>query len=200
MAATGGFVGSSIVLAIQLGVSRGIFSNEAGLGSAAIAHAAAKTNDPVRQGLIAMLGTFIDSIMVCTMTALVILFSGLWKSGESGAVLTSESMQVLLPYVGHLVVTLSLLFFSFTTIIGWSYYSERCIEFLLGVKAIMPFRFIWVIAVCIGSFLKLEFIWLLADTLNGLMAIPNLIGILLLSPVIFKLSKSYNHRQTKLKK
>ncbi|MCF6776242.1 sodium:alanine symporter family protein [Thiotrichales bacterium 19X7-9] len=192
IAATGGFIGSSIVLAVQMGVSRGIFSNEAGLGSAAIAHAAAKTDDPVRQGLIAMLGTFIDSIMVCTMTALVIILSGLWKTGENGAVLTSESMHNLLPYVGHFIVMISLLFFAFTTIIGWSYYSERCVEFLLGVKAIMPFRIIWVVAICFGSFLKLEFIWLLADTLNGLMAVPNLIGILLLSPVIFRLSKQYN--------
>ncbi|MCF6807721.1 sodium:alanine symporter family protein [Thiotrichales bacterium 19S9-12] len=197
IAATGGFVGSTIILALQMGVSRGIFSNEAGLGSAAIAHAAAKTDSPVRQGLIAMLGTFIDSIIICTMTALVIIISGVWETGESGAVLTSESMEHLIPYIGHFIVIFSLIFFAFTTIIGWSYYSERCVEFLFGVKAIKPFRLIWVIAILIGASIKMEFIWLLTDTLNGLMAIPNLIGLLLLSPVIFKLSKTHSFKKVK---
>lgn len=191
VAATGGFAGAGIMLAIQMGVARGVFSNEAGLGSAPIAHAAAKTNSPVRQGTIAMLGTFIDSIVICTMTALVIILSGYWSSGASGAELSSHSMNLLVPYLGTWVVTLGLVFFAFTTVIGWSYYGERCIEFLFGEKGIIPFRIIWIIALPVGAVAKLDFIWLLADTLNGLMAVPNLIALLLLSPVVFKLTRQY---------
>ncbi|WP_119344061.1 alanine/glycine:cation symporter family protein [Facilibium subflavum] len=191
IAATGGFAGAGMLLALQMGVARGVFSNEAGLGSAPIAHAAAKTNDPVKQGTIAMLGTFIDTIIICTMTALVIIISGQWNSGENGAALSSNAMLTIMPYIGNWVVTLGLIFFAFTTILGWSYYSERCVEFLFGVYAIFPFRVLWIIAVVVGATLKLDFVWLLADTLNGLMAVPNLIALLLLSPVVFKLSKQY---------
>ncbi len=191
IAATGGFAGAGVMLAIQMGVARGIFSNEAGLGSAPIAHAAAKTNSPVKQGTIAMLGTFIDTIVICTMTGLVIILSGQWSGGLNGASLSSEAMNTLMPNFGAWVITFGLILFAFTTILGWSYYGERCVEFLFGVKAIIPFRIIWVIAIPIGAVLKLDFVWLLADTLNGLMALPNLIALLLLSPVVFKLSYAY---------
>lgn len=185
IAATGGFAGAGVMLAIQMGVARGIFSNEAGLGSAPIAHAAAKTNSPVKQGTIAMLGTFIDTIVICTMTGLVIILSGQWSGGLNGASLSSEAMNTLMPNFGAWVITFGLILFAFTTILGWSYYGERCVEFLFGVKAIIPFRIIWVIAIPIRAVLKLDFVWLLADTLNGLMALPNLIALLLLSPVVF---------------
>ena len=191
IAATGGFAGAGVMLAIQMGVARGVFSNEAGLGSAPIAHAAAKTNSPVKQGTIAMLGTFIDTIVICTMTGLVIILSGQWSGGLNGASLSSEAMNTLMPNFGAWVITFGLILFAFTTILGWSYYGERCVEFLFGVKAIIPFRIIWVIAIPIGAVLKLDFVWLLADTLNGLMALPNLIALLLLSPVVFKLSYAY---------
>ncbi|WP_192484060.1 MULTISPECIES: alanine/glycine:cation symporter family protein [Cysteiniphilum] len=191
IAATGGFAGAGVMLAIQMGVARGVFSNEAGLGSAPIAHAAAKTNSPVKQGTIAMLGTFIDTIVICTMTGLVIILSGQWSGGLNGASLSSEAMNTLMPNFGAWVITFGLILFAFTTVLGWSYYGERCVEFLFGVKAIIPFRIIWVIAIPIGAVLKLDFVWLLADTLNGLMALPNLIALLLLSPVVFKLSYAY---------
>ena len=191
IAATGGFAGAGVMLAIQMGVARGVFSNEAGLGSAPIAHAAAKTNSPVKQGTVAMLGTFIDTLVICTMTGLVIILSGQWSGGLNGASLSSEALNTLIPNVGAWVITFGLILFAFTTILGWSYYGERCVEFLFGVKAIIPFRIVWVIAIPIGAVLKLEFVWLLADTLNGLMALPNLIALLLLSPVVFKLSYQY---------
>lgn len=190
-AATGGFAGSAVMLAIQMGVARGIFSNEAGLGSAPIAHAAAETNDPVRQGTVAMLGTFIDTLIICTITALVIVLTGMWSSGESGAALSSAAFGAGLPGFGQWVVTFGLVIFAFTTIMGWSVYGERCLEYLFGVKVIMPFRILWVLAIPVGATVKLGFVWLLADTLNALMAIPNLIALLLLSPVVFKLTKDY---------
>lgn len=190
-AATGGFAGAGVMLAIQMGVARGVFSNEAGLGSAPIAHAAAKTNSPVRQGCVAMLGTFIDTLVVCTMTALVIILSGQWHSGLNGANLSSEAINILIPGFGSWVVTLGLIFFAFTTVLSWSYYGERCAEFLLGAKSIIPFRILWIIAIPVGAVLKIDVVWLLADTLNGLMAVPNLIALLLLSPVVFKLSYEY---------
>ncbi|WP_440993055.1 alanine/glycine:cation symporter family protein [Cysteiniphilum litorale] len=196
IAATGGFAGAGVMLAIQMGVARGVFSNEAGLGSAPIAHAAAKTNSPVKQGTIAMLGTFIDTIVICTMTGLVIILSGQWSGGLNGASLSSEAMNTLMPNFGAWVITFGLILFAFTTILGWSYYGERCVEFLFGVKAIIPFRIVWVIAIPIGAVLKLDFVWLLADTLNGLMALPNLIALLLLSPVVFKLSHAYFRENT----
>ncbi len=187
-AAQGGFAGSGIMLAIQFGVARGIFSNEAGMGSAPIAHAAAQTNDPVRQGTIAMLGTFIDTLLVCSVTGLVIVLTGEWSSGVSGASLTAAAFAAELPY-GDVMVSLGLCVFAFTTILGWSYYGERCVVFLLGTWALIPFRLLWVLAIPLGAMAQLDFIWLLADTLNALMAIPNLIALLLLSPVVFKLTR-----------
>ncbi|MGR5062090.1 alanine/glycine:cation symporter family protein [Photobacterium sp. DNB22_13_2] len=191
VAAQGGFAGAAVWAAIRFGVARGIFSNEAGLGSAPIAHAAAQTKNPVAQGLVAMLGTFIDTIVVCSITGLAIVVSGSWLSGETGAALTSAAFASALPGIGNYVVAIALSIFAFTTILGWSFYSEKCVQYLFGVKAIIPFRVLWIIAVPIGATSSLEFIWLLADTLNAMMAIPNLIALLLLSPVVFKLTKEY---------
>ncbi|TNG03844.1 MAG: sodium:alanine symporter family protein [Gammaproteobacteria bacterium] len=190
-AATGGFAGAAVMVALQMGVARGIFSNEAGLGSAPIAHAAAKTDNPVRQGSIAMLGTFIDTLIICTITALVIVMTGAWTGGESGASLSSAAFGMALPGVGQWVVTFGLIIFAFTTIMGWSVYGERCVEYLFGVKSILPFRILWVVAIPLGATVKLAFVWLLADTLNALMAIPNLVALLLLAPVVFKLTREY---------
>ncbi len=219
----GGFAGASVMVAIQMGVARGIFSNEAGLGSAPIAHAAAKTDNAVRQGTIAMLGTFIDTILVCTVTGLVILVSGEWSNlsaayqncldqggvmegslcrlGEeefhralTGASLSSAAYGSAFSNfgsLGHYIVSLGLALFAFTTILGWSVYGERCVEFLFGVKSILPFRILWVSAIPAGALVKLSFVWLIADTLNALMAIPNLIALLLLSPVVFQLTRQY---------
>ena len=191
IAATGGFAGAAVWAAIRFGVARGIFSNEAGLGSAPIAHAAAATDSPVRQGTIAMLGTFIDTLIICTMTGLVIIVTGAWSSGETGATLSSLAFETALPGIGGYVVTFGLSIFAFTTLLGWSFYGEKCVEYLFGVRSIVPFRILWVIAVPIGATAKLSFIWLLADTLNALMALPNLIALLLLSPLVFKLTRDY---------
>jgi AGCS family alanine or glycine:cation symporter len=194
-AATGGFVGAGIMLAIQFGVARGVFSNEAGLGSAPIAHAAAKTNDPVKQGTIAMLGTFIDTLIVCTITGLVIVITGVWTTGEGGASLTAAAFASQVPF-GDVMISIGLCFFAFTTILGWSFYGERCVVYIFGAKAILPFRVLWIGAIPFGAAAQLGFIWLLADTFNALMAIPNLIALLLLSPVIFKLSKKSINAKT----
>lgn len=191
IAATGGFAGAAVWAAIRFGVARGIFSNEAGLGSAPIAHAAASTNSPVEQGCIAMLGTFIDTIIVCSITGLVIITSGVWTQGITGASLSSAAFEAALPGVGSYIVTLGLSVFAFTTILGWSFYSEKCVEYLFGESAIRPFRLLWILAVPIGAAANLDFIWLVADTLNALMAIPNLIALILLSPVVFKLTKQH---------
>lgn len=191
IAATGGFAGAAVWAAIRFGVARGIFSNEAGLGSAPIAHASAMTNNPVRQGTIAMMGTFIDTIIICTMTGLVIIVTDAWMSGETGATLSSVAFETAIPGIGAYVVTLGLTIFAFTTILGWSIYSEKCVTYLFGTKAVMPFRVLWILAVPVGAMSDLEFIWLVADTLNALMAIPNLIALLLLSPVVFSLTRSY---------
>jgi len=190
-AATGGFAGASVMLAIQWGVARGIFSNEAGLGSAPIAHAAAKTSSPVRQGSIAMLGTFIDTLIICSITGLVIVVSGAWSGGENGAALSSVAFETALPGIGGYIVTFGLAIFAFTTILGWSFYGEKCVEYLFGVRAILPYRVLWVIAIPIGADMELKFIWLVADTLNALMALPNLLALLLLSPVVFTLTRDY---------
>ncbi|KPJ92400.1 MAG: sodium:alanine symporter, partial [Gammaproteobacteria bacterium SG8_11] len=190
-AAEGGFAGAAVWAAIRFGVARGVFSNEAGLGSAPIAHAAAKTNDPVRQGTIAMLGTFIDTIIVCSITGLVIISSGAWTSGETGAALSTRAYETVLPGAGHYIVTIGLALFAFTTLLGWSYYGERCVQFLFGTKSIMPFRLLWIFAIPVGATAELDFIWLVADTLNALMALPNLIALLLLSPVVFALTREY---------
>lgn len=203
--ATGGFAGATVWAAIRFGVARGVFSNEAGLGSAPIAHATAQTDSPVRQGSIAMLGTFIDTIVICSITGLVIVASGAWQlcppevtecmagHGLSGAALTSAAFASGLPSVGSYIVTLGLAIFAFTTIIGWSFYSEKCTEYLFGVKSVPVFRVIWVIAIPFGATYQLNVAWLIADTLNALMALPNLVALLLLSPVVFKLTTSFLH-------
>ena len=190
-AAVGGFAGAAVLAAIRFGVARGVFSNEAGLGSAPIAHAAAKTNDPVQQGMIAMLGTFIDTLLICTMTALVIILTGAWTSGKTGAALSTLAFESGIPDFGGYVVVFGLVIFAFTTILGWSYYGERCAEYLFGSKIIWPYRMLWLCAIPTGAMGKLGIIWLLADVMNGLMAVPNLIALTLLSPVLFKLTYHY---------
>lgn len=191
VAATGGFAGAAVWAAIRFGVARGIFSNEAGLGSAPIAHAAAQTKGPVSQGLVAMLGTFIDTIIVCSITGLAIVASGVWTSGKTGAELTALAFDSAMPGLGGYVVAVAISIFAFTTLLGWSYYCERSLEYLFGTKIIMPFRIVWSAAAFVGATLKLSFVWLLADTLNALMAIPNLIALALLSPIVFKLTKEF---------
>ena len=198
VAAQGGFAGAAVWAAIRFGVARGVFSNEAGLGSAPIAHAAAQTNNPVKQGLVAMLGTFIDTIIVCSITGLAIIVSGAWTSGENGAALTSYAFSHALP-MGNYIVAIALAIFAFTTILGWSFYSEKCVQYLLGEKAVKPFRLIWTLVVPLGAVSSLEFIWLLADTLNAMMAIPNLIALVLLSPIVFGLTREYFIKQRALK-
>jgi len=191
IAATGGFAGAAVMAAIRFGVARGIFSNEAGLGTAGIAQAAGTTTSSVRSGIIGMMGTFIDTIIICSITGLAIICSGVWTSGESGAALSAAAFEQAMPGIGGAVLTVALVVFAFTTILGWSYFGEKCWEFMVGTKAIWPFRVIWVLAVPFGAVAQLDFAWLLADTLNGLMAIPNLISLLLLSPVVVKLTKEY---------
>lgn len=193
-AATGGFSGAAVAAAIRFGVARGVFSNEAGLGSAAIAHGAAKTNDPVRQGHIAMLGVFIDTLLVCTVTALCIITSGVWTSGESGAPLTALAFASAFTG-GNYVVAIALAVFSFTTLLGWSYYGERCWAYLFQQKSVIIYRALWVGAILYFAHQKIDFIWNLSDTLNGLMALPNLIGLVILGPLVFRLSKEYWHQQ-----
>lgn len=191
-AAVGGFAGAAVMAAIRFGVARGVFSNEAGLGSAPIAHAAAQTRNPVRQGLIAMLGTFIDTIVVCSITALVILTSPMWEEGLKGAELTAQSFgYALTGSSGDALVAVALAVFAFTTILGWSFYGEKCCQFLFGTGSIKAYRILFVVAVPLGAMAKLEFIWLMADTFNAMMAIPNLIALALLSPVVFKLTRDY---------
>jgi AGCS family alanine or glycine:cation symporter len=189
-AATGGFAGATVWAAIRFGVARGIFSNEAGLGSAPIAHAAARTNQPVQQGMIAMLGTFIDTLIVCSVTGLIIVIMDVWPSGASGASLTSMAFSTALPG-GQYLVALGLCLFAFTTIIGWSFYGERCVVFLFGTGAIMPFRVAWVLAIPVGTLFELDTVWLIADTLNALMAIPNLVALILLAPLVFRLTAEH---------
>jgi AGCS family alanine or glycine:cation symporter len=189
-AAAGGFAGASVWAALRFGVARGIFSNEAGLGSAPIAHAAARTDQPVQQGMIAMLGTFIDTLVVCTITGLVIVIMDVIPTGTTGASLTSMAFAQAFPG-GEYVVTLGLCLFAFTTMIGWSFYGERCVVFLFGARAILPFRLAWVLAIPVGTVVELNLIWLIADTLNAFMALPNLIALILLGPLVFRLTREY---------
>ena len=192
-AAVGGFAGATVREALRFGVARGIFSNESGLGSSPIAAAAAKTKHPVTQALVSMTQTFIDTIVVCSMTGFVILVTGTWKlEGVNGASLTSVAFSNALgQHAGSLVVALGLILFAYSTILGWSYYGEKAIEYLLGVKAIKPYRVVFVVLVLVGSILKIDVVWTLADIFNGLMAIPNLIGLLGLSGVIVKVTSDY---------
>lgn len=190
-AAVGGFAGSTIMLAMQSGVARGIFSNEAGLGSAPIAAAAAKTKYPSEQGLISMTGTFIDTIIICSMTGLVLVLTGVWSGEANGAAMTSEAFVKCMGGFGGICLTLSLVLFAFTTILGWNYYGERACVYLFGVKGIVPYRVIFIALIAVGVFLKLDVIWILADIVNGLMAIPNLIALIALSGVVVEETKMY---------
>ncbi|HEL1542143.1 TPA: sodium:alanine symporter family protein [Streptococcus suis] len=191
-AAMGGFVGATVKEAIQRGIARGVFSNESGLGSAPIAAAAAKSDNPVEQGLISMTGTFIDTLIICSLTGLSILVTNQWTTeGLAGAPLTQAAFATVFGNTGSIALTISLVLFAFTTILGWSYYGERCIEFLFGTKSILPYRLLFVAMVALGGFLKLDLIWTIADIVNGLMALPNLIALLALSPVIIKETRQY---------
>lgn len=189
VAGVGAFAGATVWAALRWGVARGIFSNEAGLGSAAIAHAAARTGNPVEQGMIAMLGTFIDTLCICTMTGLVIVVTGAWTLAEQGASMSAAAFTLGLGGAGAPIVGLGLAVFAFTTTIGWSYYGERCAEYLLGVRVIPLYRLAWVAAIALGALVKLELVWTLADVFNGLMALPNLVALVLLSPVVFALTR-----------
>ena len=195
-AATGGFLGSTVTYTLRMGVARGIFSNESGLGSAPIAHAAAKTKEPVREGLVAMVGPFVDTIIVCSMTALVIILTGVWTSGVNGAPLTAMgfSKGFFIPRVGECIVTLGVALFAFSTMLGWSYYGEKCAEYLLGEGIILPYRWIFAVFLFLGAIFKLPLVWGLSDIANGLMAFPNLIALIFLSPMVSKLVKEYFQR------
>ena len=184
-AATGGFAGATVWMALRYGVARGVFSNEAGLGSSPIAHAAAKTNNPVKQGMISMLEPLIDTLIVCTITAFVILMSNQWVGEINGAVLTVASFENLLAN-GKYIVIFGLILFSFSTIIGWSYYGEKCVEFLFGSGVIIYYRILWIVIIPVAASIELYLMWLIADIMNGLMSIPNLIALILLAPVIFR--------------
>jgi AGCS family alanine or glycine:cation symporter len=190
-AAVGGFAGSTIMMAARYGVARGVFSNEAGLGSAPIAHAAATTDNPVRQGLWGIFEVFMDTIVVCSITALSIMVTGVWQTGETGAALSALAFDTAIPGIGGSIVAVGVLLFAYSTIISWEYYGERCAEYLLGSKVILPYRILFIPFIVIGAIGGLVTIWDIADTLNGLMAIPNLIGVLGLSGVIIKLTKEY---------
>jgi alanine or glycine:cation symporter, AGCS family len=194
IAATGGFAGAAVAAAIRFGVARGVFSNESGLGSAPIAAAAARTSDPVKQALVSMTQTFIDTLIICTMTALVILTANSWVLGVGAGQLTSASMAETLGRTGEIVVTLATVLFAYSTLIGWSYYGEKAVEYLMGSRAIRIFRIFFIAAVVIGAMVSLEFVWNFSDLMNGMMAIPNLIGLLLLSRIV----KSETERYFKL--
>lgn len=183
-AATGGFAGATIAAAMRFGIARGVFSNESGLGSAPIAAAAARTNDPVKQALVSMTQTFIDTLVVCTMTALVILTATSWTEGISAGELTSLSMAETLGGSGQIIVALATALFAYSTLIGWNYYGEKAIEYLFGPRSIRIYRIFFIAAVIVGATTSLEFVWNFSDLMNGMMAIPNLIGLLLLSKVI----------------
>ncbi|WP_027625792.1 alanine/glycine:cation symporter family protein [Clostridium lundense] len=189
-AAVGGFAGSSVIMAMRFGVSRGLFSNESGLGSAPIVSAAAQSRNPVRQALVASTGTFWDTVVVCAITGLVLTNTGVWNKGLQGGQLTKEAFASI-PVIGPIVLTVGLMTFAFSTILGWSYYGEKSIEYLFGKKAILPYKILWIIAIYIGAVFSLDFVWNFADLANGLMAIPNLISLIALSGVIVSETKNY---------
>ncbi len=196
-AATGGFAGAALAQAIRFGVARGVFSNEAGLGSAPIAHGAAQTKEPVREGLVAMLGPFIDTIVICTMTALVILttsaftLKGADGVGLTGAVLTAKAFNIGLPGPGDYIVSIGIIFFAFSTAISWSYYGDRCVDYLFGEKMVLPYRILYCILLPVGAAVELTTVWTISDIFNALMAWPNLIGLICLSPVVIKTTREY---------
>nr|WP_201760540.1 sodium:alanine symporter family protein [Nonomuraea sp. K271] len=194
-AATGGFAGAGILLAIRYGVARGIFSNESGLGTGGIAAAAAKTNEPVRQALVSMTQTFIDTLVVVSMTGLAIVVTGAWTSGEDGAPLTTMAFSHGLPgQWGGIVVTIGLVFFAFSTLLGWAYYGERCMDRLFGRVAVVPYRLLFIALIFVGTVLELQTVWTFSDIMNGLMALPNLIGLLILSGLVVRETRAYFDR------
>ena len=194
--AAGGFAGATVRMTIRWGVARGIFSNESGLGSSPIAAAAAQTRDPTTQALVSMTQTFIDTLVVCTMTGLAILATGVWTTGETGAELTMMAFARALPGGnGGIIVTMGLILFAFSTILGWCYYGEKSIEFLFGERAVIPYRLVYCVFVAVGAMVKLDLVWLLADIMNALMAIPNLIGLLALAGKVVGESKLYFERR-----
>ncbi len=191
-AATGGFAGSTLMIALRYGVARGLFSNEAGLGSAPMVHAAAQTDHPVRQGLYGIFEVFVDTILVCTTTGLVILVTGTWTDGTTGAALAGHAFSVGLPGTwGNIVVTTSLVLFAFSTLIGWSYYGETGIVYLLGARAALPYRVLWLVFIYLGAIGSLHLVWDIADTLNGLMALPNLFTVLASLPLLRRLMREF---------
>ena len=190
-AAAGGFAGSTVMMAMQNGIARGVFSNESGLGSAPIAAAAAKTKEPAEQGLISMTGTFIDTIIICSMTGLVLVLTGAWHGDTAGAAMTGAAFSSLYGSIGGALLTISLALFAFTTILGWNYYGERAVLYLGGMRAILPYRLVFIALIACGAFLKLEAIWVLADIVNGLMAIPNLIALIALSGIVVHETRHY---------
>ena len=198
-AAQGGFLGATVMLAMRSGVARGVFSNESGLGSAPIVAAAAKTKWAAEQGLISMTGTFIDTIVICTLTGLSLVVTGVWCGDLNGAAMTESAFTMAFPSFGSLLLLVGLVLFAFTTILGWNYYGERCVEYLLGVKAILPYRIIFILLIACGPFLKLEEIWVLADIVNGLMAIPNLVALVALSGVVVAETKAYQKHLQEVK-
>jgi AGCS family alanine or glycine:cation symporter len=183
-AATGGFAGAAVSVAIRMGVARGVFSNESGLGSAPIAAAAAQVKYPAEQALVSMTGTFIDTIVICTMTGLVLLVTGVWESGAEAGAMTQKAFEAGLGPIGKYIVTFGIVFFAYSTILGWSYYGEKCVLYLTHEKALLSYRLIWIAAIVLGSAVKLELVFSFADIANGLMAVPNLIGLIGLSPVV----------------
>lgn len=189
-AAVGGFAGATIMMAIRFGVARGVFSNESGLGSAPIAAAAAQTKTPTAQALVSMTQTFIDTILVCTMTGLVLILTGAWSNGETGAQLTTTAFNLGFAGGGY-IVTIGIVLFAYSTILGWCYYGEKSIEYLFGVKSILPYRIVFILFIGVGAVMKLSLVWNISDTLNGLMAVPNLIGLIMLTPVVVSETKKY---------
>ena len=195
-AAVGGFAGTVMAQAVRFGIARGVFTNEAGLGSSPIAHAATTTDHPVRQGLWGVFEVFTDTCVICSLTALVILTSGVWESGETGAALTTMAFSKGLPGEwGGTIVSIGILLFSFSTILGWEYYGEKCAEYLFGSKIILPYKILWIPAIIVGSIGGLKVLWDISDTLNALMAIPNLIGVIALSGIVFRLTKEFFSNQ-----
>jgi AGCS family alanine or glycine:cation symporter len=191
-AATGGFAGSTVMLALRYGIARGLFSNEAGLGSAPMVHAAAQTDHPVRQGLYGIFEVFVDTILICTMTGLVILVTDTWTSGATGAALSAKAFETGLPGTwGHVIVTVGVLLFSYSTLIGWSFYGETGIVYLLGARAAVPYRILWLVFIYLGAIGQLHVVWDVADTLNGLMALPNLAALLLSIPLLLRLQREF---------
>jgi len=196
-AAAGGFAGSTIMLAMRYGIARGLFSNEAGLGSAPMVHAAAQTDHPVRQGMYGIFEVFVDTVLICSTTGLVILVTGVWDSGATGAALSARAFEAGLPGAwGDLVVTTGLVLFAFSTIIGWSYYGETGIVYLLGARSAVPYRVAWLVFIFLGATGSLHLVWDIADTLNGLMAIPNLLSVLVSIPLLLRLQREFFSRKS----